>query len=251
MELNPSSEKKRKVSVAGLRRADPTTLQVLTQDVLRTPLVRIEIGTLVDLLALSELTNGALPGAMSRELATFQRQMFRELADLPDGLPLAEFAIGLLDLPASDIPSSLRKAIASLAPTRRDADALAALDRLVAHCDTAEPKPVELPKVPEKTSPNNAKVTKIAKAAPPPSDRKGRSAEELQAEDLRGKWIEEDVLSRLRGNISGLKESVLVGGSRHRAPWRDLTEAEVLKVLRRLSRENRTRFSAGRWYAAG
>jgi len=251
VDLNPSSEKKRKVSVAGLRRADPTTLQVLTQDVLRTPLVRIELGTFTDLLALSELPDGALPTAMSRELATFQRQMFRELSDLPDGMPLAEFAIDLIDIPAAEIPGCLREALAALAAERRDPDALAALDRLAAHCDTAEPRVFVLPTVAEKTSPNNTRVTKLAKAAAPSSARKGRSVEEIQAEDVRAQWIQEDVLSRLRGNPAGLKESVLVGGSRHRAPWRDLTEAEVLKVLRRLGRENRTRVSAGRWYAAG
>jgi len=42
-------------------------------------LVRIEPSTLVDLLALSELGDDQLPGAMVKELESFQRQMFREL----------------------------------------------------------------------------------------------------------------------------------------------------------------------------
>ena len=67
-------------------------------------------------------------------------------------------------------------------------------------------------------------------------------------DDERADWISEDVLSRvIKYGNRGLKEHVIVAGSRHRSPFKDLTEAEVLAVLRRMKREGRIRHSAGRW----
>jgi hypothetical protein len=69
-------------------------------------------------------------------------------------------------------------------------------------------------------------------------------------DDARAAWIVEDVLSRLTlYGVRGLKEPIVVAGARHRAPWGDMTEAEVVAVLRRLKREERLRYSAGRWIA--
>lgn len=240
-------EKKKLVSVAGLRRADPTTLQVLTQDVLRTPLVRIEPGTLVDLLALSELGDDQVPGAMVKELARFQRQMFREMADLPDGVALIGFVRSLQGIAPQALPSCLREALALLAPERKDADTIAAIEELVEYAASAPAQKVVLPRAPERTSPNNAKVTRVAPVRQPTA-RSGQTAESRMAEDHRAEWVQGDVLERLRHYPSGLKEAILVAGSKHRAPWQDLTDEEILKVLRRLRREGRCRFSAGRWF---
>ncbi|NOY25726.1 MAG: hypothetical protein GXP62_07615 [Oligoflexia bacterium] len=240
-------EKKKLVSVAGLRKADPTTLQVLTQDVLRTPLVRIEPATLVDLLALSELGEDQVPGAMVKELSSFQRQMFRELADLPDGIALASFAADLCGLRAETLPTCLRDAVAEILPDRKDADAVNALQALIDHASTAQPEAISLPAMAAADSPNKSAVTKV-KPAKKRASRKAKSAEAKLLEEERGQWIEGDVIVRLAQYNTGLKEAIMVAGSRHRAPWDDVTEKEVLKVLRRLKREERLRFSAGRWY---
>ena len=241
-------EKKKLVSVAGLRRAEPTTLQVLTQDVLRTPLVRIEAGTLVDLLALSELGEDQLPGAMVRELAHFQRQMFRELADLPDGPTLAAFADGLTGLAPASIPTCLRAALAELLPERKDDIALAAIQAVLDHAATAAPAALVLPKSAPADSPNRARVTKVAPIRKVESSSARVSSEGRMEEDRRAEWIEGDVIERLANYPSGLKEPIAVAGARHRAPWSDVTDQEVLKVLRKLKRDGRLRFSAGRWY---
>jgi hypothetical protein len=64
----------------------------------------------------------------------------------------------------------------------------------------------------------------------------------------REEWIREDVISRLVNyGAKGLKEPIVVAGARHRSPWKDMTETEVLAVLRKLKREGRLRDSAGRW----
>lgn len=241
-------EKKKLVSVAGLRKAEPTTLQVLTQDVLRTPLVRIEPTTLVDLLALSELGVDQIPGAMVKELQRFQRQMFREIADLPDGEPLTDFVGTLAGLPADSLPACLRTAIAELVTDRKDEGAVAALNDLLDYSATAEPQAITLPTVAVDDSPNKAAVTKVAPKKKKRTSRSAKTAEAKQLEETRGMWIEEDALDRLPNYSTGLKEAILVAGARHRAPWEDVTEKEVLKVLRRLKREEKLRFSAGRWY---
>lgn len=248
METNLNPERKRKVSLAGLRRADPTTLQVLAQDALRTPLVRLEASTLADLLALSELPEGALPLALRRDLSAFQRQMFRELSDLPDGPPLLDLAIELRRVAAAEIPACLRDELRRIQADRHHPDARLALDELIEHAESAPPAVLSPPRAPERASGPRPVVKRLEPAAAPPPTRPARSPAAAQAEDMRGAWIEEDVLARLRDNPGGVKESLLVGGCRHRAPWSDLSEAEVLKVVRRLGRERRARSSAGRWY---
>lgn len=237
-------EKKKLVAVAGLRQADPTTLAVLTQDVLRTPLVRIEPGTLADLLALSELGQDPLPMIMAKELEHFQRQMFRELADLPDGVALTSFIEDLQTLAADQVPACLRAAVAELMPDRRDEESLAAMQAFLDGVEGVEPATIDLPTAPQEDSVGSAPVEKVTAKAKKPATRKRVAS---QVDERRGLWIEGDVLERVSNYHNGLKESILVAGARHRAPWDDVSEKEVMAVLRRLKREGRMRFSAGRW----
>ena len=44
----------------------------------------------------------------------------------------------------------------------------------------------------------------------------------------------------------GLKEAVLVAGTRHRSPWNDLHEPEILSVIRQMERAELLRRSVGR-----
>ena len=234
---------KKRVSVAGLREADPTTMMVLTQDILSSPLVRFDARTLCDLLALSELTEGVQP-SLAKELDRFRAQMVRELQDLPDGPPLAAWASELEDVEGERVPQSLRNAVGELWPERKDAAAVALLSALSRKWDETEPETLALdkpwtPDAPEQAVPKRKKV-----AAKKKTKRKTRSTVDPRREE----WIREDVLSRLinYGN-TGLKEPIVVAGARHRSPWDDLTEAEVKAVLRKLGREGRVRTSVGRW----
>ena len=96
--------RKNRMSVGGLRRSEPTTLAVLTQDVLRLPVTQIEPGTLLDLLALSEATD-QLSSALGKELLGFQDRIKREILDLPDGEALAEFTRELAEQGAERAPA--------------------------------------------------------------------------------------------------------------------------------------------------
>jgi hypothetical protein len=61
-------------------------------------------------------------------------------------------------------------------------------------------------------------------------------------------WIRNDVLARLADYPDqGLKQAMLVAGARHRAPWNDLKDTEVVTVLKSLEAGNRVRNIAGRW----
>lgn len=259
-------QKKQRVAVQGLRRSEPDLLPVLTQEALRATLGRLEAATLCDLLALSELESG-LGVALQRDLRHFRDQTFREISDLPDSPVLSEFARDLAQVPAGRVPACLRGALVALAPTRRNPDASAALAELIASWEGKDPEPLVLrtppPKRPAPPAGRAAPIRRApvaAEPAPPPvireklptyapGERKARTPT-AQVDERRVAWIEEEVMNRLdQYGVAGLKEAVLVAGARHRAPWKDMTEDEVLVVLRRLKRDNRVRFSAGRWFA--
>ena len=243
---------KKRISVAGLRDADPTTLLVLTQDVLTTPLARLDPDTLCDLLALSELSAG-LPVALARDLARFRPQMFRELQDLPDGPSVVAWVEELSHVQPERVPASLREVVGRLVGERRAADAVAALASLVERWAEVEPSPVTLrPAPPARNRQKVAEVPRRTVIPPAPASRTGPSRTPSAQVDLRrAEWITEDILARLRNyGASGLKEPVVVAGARHRAPWKDVDEAEVRAVLRKLGRDGRVRQSAGRWFLA-
>jgi len=249
------SQKKQRISVQGLRRSDPEILPVLTSEALRTTLGRLDAATLCDLLALSEL-EAPLGVALVRDLRRFRDQTFREISDLPDSPVLSEFTRDLATVPAGRVPACMRATVQALAPTRRHPDATSALAELLASWEAVDPEPVVLPTPGAKKAP----APKTFEAPPPPpivrerlptataGERKARTPA-AQVDERRTAWIEEEVVNRLdQYGVAGLKEAILVAGARHRAPWKDMGEDEVLTVLRRLRRENRLRFSAGRWF---
>jgi hypothetical protein len=239
---------KKRVSMAGLRSADPTTLLVLTQDILTVPLVRLDPNTLADLLALSELEDG-LPLQLKRDLAHFRPQMFREMSDLPDGIALVDWVVDMQAVQSERAPQCLRDALIRLRGERRQADSLEAIDALAERWAIAEPSPVVLRKPADRQNPvATPKLKVLPPVKAPKAPKAGAGVPAAQKDTRREEWIAEDVLARLRNYASaGLKESVVVAGARHRAPWKDMTEAEVLAVLRQLARDGRVRTSAGRW----
>jgi hypothetical protein len=135
------------------------------------------------------------------------------------------------------------------------AQAAEAWARLLVHWESCPPEPVRLP----------VRVARREATAPPPaasspaSDKSSGTRSEPRApraprapaadrDERRPEWIREDVASRLAEyGEKGLKEPVLVGGTLHRSPFRDLTASEILAELRALKREGIVHFSAGRW----
>lgn len=252
--------RKNRVSVAGLRKAEALMLGVLTQDVLRLPLGQIDRGTLADLIALSEVPE-QLPKQLAHDLTRFRPQMFREVGDLPDGAACLEFLQEIAALDPARVPASLRACVADQAANRKDRDVLLAVEALAARFAAAPPEAIQLPAPRPVARPSTSRIVAgpvsnpgrplIEKVAPatPRGERKAASTPTSMVDNRRAEWVEEDALDRLKQYAGkGLGEAVLVAGARHRAPWKDLTESEVLAVLRRLGREGKVRFSAGRWY---
>jgi len=260
-------QRKNRIAVGGLRNADPTHLTVLVQDVLRLPVLQLDPRTFADLMALTEVAS-QVPTQLAKELAAFGDRMIRETSDLPDGPPLADFLRDLVGVPAHAQPACLREGVKSIADNRSHEDVVPAYEALERHWATEDPLPVELPKpaakpaVTKVPTPRRSRSTSSAEPAgdgPKPRRpvvevlepvnaprRRGTSA--VLSDTRREDWIREDVLSRLVNYGSrGLKEQIIVAGTRHRAPWEDLAEGEVLAVLRKLKREGRVRYSAGRW----
>jgi hypothetical protein len=233
----------RRVTVTGLRGADIATLQVLTQDVIRLPLNQIEADTLCDMFALSELEEG-IPPQLALDLLAFRENRIRELNDLPDGAALSEFAQSLAALAADQVPGTLRDAVVALTPDREQS--AEALTELASHLSSAEPAAVLVRAAqPEAPSPAATAAADRTTAKKPAKRKAGTRA---SAKDpARAEWIEEFAVFRLKNYETGLKETILVGGARHKAPWKDITEREVRSVLRRLAREGKLRISAGRW----
>ena len=260
-------QRKNRIAVGGLRKADPTHLTVLVQDVLRLPLLQLDPRTFADLMALSEIAS-QVPTQLAKELASFGDRMMRETGDLPDGPPLADFLRELAGVHAHAQPTCLREGLQTLCVNRTHEEVVPAFEALERHWATEEPMPVELAqpapkpvtKVPtprrgSASSASSASSPEVAKVRrptldilPPVSAPRRRAGSAVMSDTRREDWIREDVLSRLVNYGSrGLKEQIIVAGTRHRAPWDDLTEGEVLAVLRKLKREGRVRYSAGRW----
>jgi hypothetical protein len=265
-------QRKNRIAVGGLRSADPTHLTVLVQDVLRLPVLQLDPRTFADLMALSEIAS-QVPTQLAKELSAFRDRMLREAGDLPDGPPLADFLRDLSGVSAHAQPACLREGLQALSGMRTHEEVTPAFEALERHWATEAPLQIDLPK----PAPAASAVTKVptprrntsaasatasaSAAADAPKVRRpvvevlapvsaprrragGTALNDTRRED----WIREDVLGRLVNyGTRGLKEQIIVAGTRHRAPWDDLTEAEVLAVLRKLKREGRVRYSAGRW----
>ena len=234
----------RRVVVDGLRKADVPTLEVLTQDVVNLPLNQIDPITLCDLFALSEVGEG-IPTALAQELSNFCEQRGREMLDLPDGSAVIEFAAEIQALPAVSVPNSLREALATVVAERKDEASAEALNGLLAHLGGTEPEAVTVSEVSDSKPSAAAKAGKAREPAKKKAPAKRKTA--VSKDPERVEWIRLHVLERLSQYEGGLKESIIVGGTRHKAPWSDVTEREVRSVLRALARENIVRTTVGRW----
>jgi len=183
--------------------------------------------------------------------------MLREYNDLPDGDPLATFLKDLQGVDADRIPESLRSGVVM----REDPESLPlvqeARDALLVHFEKAEPAPVggrsapviQMERVRGTRVPQSAKEkspeTRSASRGPA---RRTQAKAKAPVDTARFEWVREDVLSRLSDYPDrGLKQAMLVAGARHRAPWKDLKEQEIVSVLKALAAGNRIRLEAGRW----
>ncbi len=258
-------DKVSRIAVSGLRSSDPTVLSVMIQDIINKPIDKLSQRTLCDLIALSE-TEG-LPRSLERELSRFRDKMVREYNDIPVGTNLSEHLGRLAELPAEQIPASWREAVlARIHAGDIDERSRGLLAELAGRFEQTPPEVITIASAPtvhvqRSRGPERPRSgTSLSRnTATPARGSRSRSGASRPArtpvparDPQRAQWIREDVLNRLSGYGSkGLKQAILVAGAKHRAPWKDLSDEEIVSVLRALLREDRVRFSAGRWSRRG
>lgn len=228
----------KRVTVEGLRGADVATIKVLAQDVLGLPVNQIHPSTVCDLFALAEVSD-QVPEQLAQDLSSFVNRCERELSDLPDSKALSDYTAGLLALEAGLVPETLRSLIAGLNGDENE-DVQAVLTGLATHFATADAAPFD---VSEDKSIAATAAAGRGKAAKP----KKKAAAKKKDDTERREWIAQFAVGRLGNYETGLKESLLVGAARHKAPWDDITEREVRSVLRAMGRDGKLRTTVGRW----
>lgn len=215
-------------------------IQVLTQDVIRQHIDRIEPSCVADLFALSEIR---LPGTLAADLAQWSARAAREILDIPDGETRAAFLAEVGELPGNEVPHSMRRAIQALGPVSI-AETAAMVEQLRVSWESVQPSSIQLASPTPKPGSASSTPSKPAAASKP---RVVRTPAAL-VDPRRGEWVREDAVIRLREyGERGLKESILVAGIRHRSPYKDLTEEEVKAELRKLERERKLKHTGERW----
>ena len=228
----------KRVTIDGLRTADVATLKVLTQDVLSLPLNQIHPATVCDLFAIAEVSD-QVPEQLAHDLSQFVGRCQRELGGLPDSDALNDYTGGLLGLEASLIPETFRSVLAQLEPEGDDGTK-AVIAGLRTHFESIDPAPFSVAEGDSIAA--KAEDNRTTKKAP------AKKKKTVKKDDTeRREWIGAFVLGRLANYETGLKESLLVGAARHKAPWDDVTDREVRSVLRALGRDGKVRTTVGRW----
>ncbi|MDP2311799.1 MAG: hypothetical protein Q8P41_02765 [Pseudomonadota bacterium] len=221
-------------------------IQVLTQDVIRQHIDRIEPACIADLFALAETR---LPGPLAADLSHWAARASREILDIPDGPTRGTFLAEVAEIPPESVPNGMRRAILALA-SGSIPDTAALIERLRVSWADIEPAPVKLgvataAKVAEKAE-KAAKAPKVAGATKPRVVKTPAS----MVDPRRAEWIRGDAVTRLGSreySERGLKESIFVAGIKHRSPYKDLTDEEVKAELRKLERERKLKHTGERW----
>ena len=238
-----------------LRGADPITLDVEAGSLSAKPLTQIHPANLADLFALHALDG--LPASLDVRLRGFPDRIARAVADCPPG-ELHELLDGLDAVDPARVPPSLRVLLAAESQRRTGADKVR-LTGLVGTWEGTEPEAFEigasrvarqLPEGPRRKEPVRGKQARAA-AAERPAGAPARAprAAPVDADPQRTAWVRQVVIERLASASSGLLEPVLLASVRHRARGRheDLTDKDILAVLRELERRGDLRLSARRW----
>lgn len=242
------------------------TLEVVLLDALSLPFGQLAAASLCDMVALAE--HPSPPKTLSRALAAFTKRMDSEIADLPDGEAVTDWATGLAALDGAKVPETVRSWV------RREADRAdrgpvdkKRLAGVLATWGDVSPEAFVI------GAGKGPKVTKTAEVAPPPTRLPGRAERpERDREEraprapaspkaprvvavkdpARQKWLESQILERLRSyRETGLAEAILVAGVRHGAKdlYSDLGPQDVMEALRALRDIGKVKHSAGRWSA--
>jgi len=217
-------------------------IQVLTQDVIRQHIDRIEPVCVADLFALSETR---LPAALAADLTQWAQRAAREILDIPDGETRATFLAEVAEIPSAAVPHVMRRAVLALGPASV-ADTAEMVERLRVAWADVEPETVKVG-MPAPKEVEAKKAPAAPRAAAKPRVVKTPAS---MVDPRRAEWVRGDAVARLGSreySERGLKESIFVAGILHRSPYKDLTEEEVKAELRKLERERKLKHTGERW----
>lgn len=252
---------RRRVPLQKLRGSDPTLLEVQIQDLLLRPSGQLEPANLCDLFALAELEEP--PRSVRTQLAAFVKRCSAEIAEIPDGPALVQFADDFSAVDAARVPQSLRDLIGRLS-IREGRDGIP-LEGLLEVWSSEAPEPFQLGagqvRVQRATAANTPRSSSSSSRSGGPRERSSSSPRASSSADTsararpvvdidRRNWIAEMALERLSQSLeSGLGEAVLIAGIKHRARtvYPNLAPQEITTVLNELAKVGRVRKSAGRW----
>lgn len=264
-----------KVRLEGLRTAHPMTVEILVKEVFRRPVRQIDVQTLADVVAVSEIDT--FSKATLKGLSDFMARARAEIADLPNGQPMREFVAGLAEVEPSRASMALRAMMEEEGARETRSPAIKdSIAEMLAVWSEGEPHPVSLgvaaPRVvrgaaePLRDKRIGGKVEDPAPETPrqraaasrssssSSSDRVNKNANSARppkpsADPERDQWIRQQVMAKLGSSSSGLAEVVLIAGIVHVAKdrWPGVTMNEVKAVLQTMKTVGAARSSAGRW----
>lgn len=241
-----------RTQIDGLRCSETTKIHALVGDVLRHHLDSIHPACVADLFALSELV---LPTSLAADLRAWTSRACQELRDMPDNGTRGAWLDEIGALPAEKIPTRLREAIAALLPGSGGA-VVEQIENLAIGWASTPPELVTLPK--KRAAPKAAATTRTVggvrepKAPAKPRVAKVAKTPAPMVDPRRAEWVREDAVTRLNTSEyqeRGLKESIFLGGIKHRSPFKDMTDEEIKVILRRLEREGKVKHTGERWLA--
>ena len=247
----------RLVQIDNLRTKDPIILQIELAEAVRKPIPAIEIGTLLDMVALSEVEG--LPKRLSKMLTTFVGRVENEIVDLPEST-FRQLAQDLTDIAPERVCASFRKIIQVECDRDGRSDAgRGRLETLLEAWQPVDPELIEVssaaPKI-QRAGEMGTREKRIGGVVEAPKARTRRAstaARKVSApagDPERDSYVRQQILERLANKDSGLKEMVLVAGVRHhaKASYPRLLPNDVLTVLKRMKETEAIKFSAGRWF---
>ncbi len=241
--------------IDGLRTSEPTKIHALVGDVLRHHIESIHPACVADLFALSELT---LPTSLSADLRAWTSRACQELRDMPDNGTRGAWLDELGALSAEKVPARLRETVKGLLAGSGGA-VVEQIEGLAVTWAGTPPEAIVLPK--KRAAAKAAETTtrgadgmlvKLPKAAPKPRVAKVAKTPAAQVDPRRAEWVREDAVTRLNSSEyaeRGLKESIFLGGIKHRSPFKDMTDEEIKVQLRKLEREGKVKHTGERWLA--
>lgn len=239
-----------RIQIDGLRSSEPTKIHALVGDVLRHHLDSIHPSVVADLFALSELV---LPTSLAADLRAWSTRASQELRDMPDNGTRGAWINDIAAISAAKVPARLREAVQALLPISGGAVVEQIEALAVAWSETAPdvlvlPKKRAAPKAAAGAAPKLA-VVKAPKAVKVPKVARTPAA---QIDPRRAEWVRDDAVTRLNASEyseRGLKESIFLGGIKHRSPYKDMTDEEIKVTLRKLEREGKVKHTGERWLA--